>query len=161
MSRQTIKLQAIEDSFSTMRLTRPGQVQAMRHSLEAEGQLQPVIVRRLQSTYQLLDGFKRFYAGGDLKWDCLEAREVTADDIAAKALIMSYNRQGSPLIDYEEAQIVYSLNKEHLMSQEEIAGLLSRSSSWVSRRLSFIERLCDEARAQLQLGRITPTHARN
>jgi ParB/RepB/Spo0J family partition protein len=160
MSRQSIKLEAIEDTLSSMRLTRPEQVRAMRHSLESAGQLQPVIVRKLQSTYQLLDGFKRFYAGGDLKWDCLEAHEVTVDDIAAKALIMSYNQQGNPLIDYEEAQIVYSLKKEHLMSQEEIAGLLSRSSSWVSRRLSFMERLCDEARTHLQLGRITPTHAR-
>lgn len=160
MSGQSIKLEVIEDSLSSMRLTRPEQVKAMRQSMELAGQLQPVIVRKVQSTYQLLDGFKRFYAGWDLKWACLQAQEVRVDDITAKALMMSYNQQGKPLIDYEEAQIVYSLKKEHLMSQEEIAGLLSRSSSWVSRRLSFIERLCDEARTQLQLGRITPTHAR-
>ncbi len=161
MSRHSIKLEAIENSLSWMRLTRPDQVKAMRHSLELVGQLQPVIVRKLQSKYQLLDGFKRFYAGGDLNWKYLQAHEVTVDDITAKALMMSYNQQGSPLIDYEEAQIVYSLKKEHLMSQEEIAGLLSRSCSWVSRRLSFIERLVEEARTQLQLGRITPTHARD
>ncbi|MCP4140082.1 MAG: hypothetical protein GY755_07300 [Chloroflexi bacterium] len=75
-------------------------------------------------------------------------------------MILSYNQQGSSLLDYEEAQIVYSLKREHLMKQEEIATLLSRSYSWVSRRLSFIERLDEGVRAHLQLGKITPTHAR-
>lgn len=46
------------------------------------------------------------------------------------------------------------------MSQEEISGVLSRSYSWVSRRLSFIERLDEGVRTHLQLGKITPTHAR-
>ena len=84
---------------------------------------------------------------------------VEVDNVTAKAMILSYNQQGSPLLDYEEAQIVYSLKKEHLMKQEEIT-LLSKSFPWVSRRLSFIERLDDSVRTHLQLGKITPTHAR-
>lgn len=162
MHSRTVPLTAIDEGLSTMRLTRPEQVTSMQQSLGLVGQLQPVILRVCpeKDTYQLLDGFKRYYAGQALQWPGLDAHLVEVDDITAKAMILSYNQQGNALIDYEEAQIVYSLKAEHLMSQEEIASLLSRSTSWVSRRLSFIERLDEGVRGHLQLGKITPTHAR-
>ena len=156
----SIKIETIDLSLSEMRLTRPEQISGMQNSLETVGQLQAVIVRKKDSVYQMLDGFKRYYACKILKWKKLQAYVVDVDDITAKTMILSYNRQGSSLIDYEEAQIVYSLKKEHLMKQEEIAVLLSRSFSWVSRRLSLIERLDDYVRTHLRLGKITPTHAR-
>ena len=56
-------------------------------------------------------------------------------------MMLTYNQKIFSLVDYEEAQIVYSLRKDHLMGQQEIAGLLSRSISWVSRRLTLMEKL--------------------
>jgi len=155
-----INLDRIDDSLSQMRLTRPEQVKVMQNSLEVVGQLHPVIVRKKESCYQLLDGFKRYFASRDLQWQSLQARVVEVDDVTAKAMMMTYNQKTSSLVDFEEAQIVYSLNKQHLISQQEIASLLSRSLSWVSRRLSFIEKLDEVVSMHLQLGRITPTHAR-
>ena len=156
----SIEIGKIDRSFSEMRLTRPEQIAWMQNSLKAVGQLRPVVVRKEKGVYQMLDGFKRYYACQALKWEKLQAHLVEVDNVTAKAMILSYNQQGSPLLDYEEAQIVYSLKKEHLMKQEEIATLLSKSFSWVSRRLSFIERLDESVRTHLQLGKITPTHAR-
>ena len=156
----SIEIGKIDRSFSEMRLTRPEQIAWMQNSLKAVGQLRPVVVRKEKGVYQMLDGFKRYYACQALKWEKLQAHLVEVDNITAKAVISSYNQQGSLLLDYEEAQIVYSLKKEHLMKQEEIATLLSKSFSWVSRRLSFIERLDESVRTHLQLGKITPTHAR-
>jgi len=156
----SIEIGKIDRSFSEMRLTRPEQIAWMQNSLKAVGQLRPVVVRKEKGVYQMLDGFKRYYACQALKWEELQAHLVEVDNVTAKAMILSYNQQGSSLLDYEEAQIVYSLKKEHLMKQEEIATLLSKSFSWVSRRLSFIERLDESVRTHLQLGKITPTHAR-
>jgi ParB-like chromosome segregation protein Spo0J len=108
----------------------------------------------------LLDGFKRYFASEALQWEGLEGTIVEADDITAKVMMLTYNQKTSPLVDYEEAQIVYSLRKDHLMGQQEIAGLLSRSISWVSRRLGLMEKLDQQVKMHLQLGKITPTHAR-
>lgn len=47
-----------------------------------------------------------------------------------------------------------------MLGQEEIARLVRKSISWVSRRLSFIDRLDETVQAHLRLGAITPTHAR-
>jgi ParB family chromosome partitioning protein len=160
MNQQAIKPENIDERFSRFRLTTPGQVKAMQHSLESVGQLHPLLVRIDGSRYQLLDGFKRFYAARSLKWDSLQCLGVEVDDQTAKVMILTYNGQGASLADFEQAQVVYSLKKEHLLGQEEIARLLGKSISWVSRRLSFIERLDESVKVHLKLGKITPTHAR-
>jgi len=157
---KALKLDTIDTSLSVMRLNRPEQIVAMQNSLETEGQLHPIVVQKTASAYLLLDGFKRYYASVSLNLSRIQSSIVDVDSITAKSMILSYNRHNSTLTDYEEAQVVYSLKTEHLLKQEEIATLLSRSSSWVSRRLSFIERLDDCVRSHLQLGKITPTHAR-
>lgn len=160
MDQQPIKLTTLDESFSRFRLTTPGQVQAMQRSLESVGQLHPVIVRLTGARFQLLDGFKRFFASRFLQWESLQARVAEVDDVTAKVMILTYNGQGLSLVDFEQAQVVYSLKKEHLLGQEEIARLLGKSISWVSRRLSFIERLDETVKVHLKLGKITPTHAR-
>ncbi len=48
--------------------------------------------------------------------ELLHVAEV--DNITAKSMILSYKQQGSSLLDYEEAQIVYSQKREYLMEQE-------------------------------------------
>lgn len=80
MHSQSIKLEVIEDSLSAFRLTSPEQVNRMRQSLDSVGQLHPVIVRacpdpsgRKGSFYQLLDGFKRYYAFRALKKESMQA----------------------------------------------------------------------------------------
>ncbi|MGV8134999.1 MAG: ParB/RepB/Spo0J family partition protein [Mangrovibacterium sp.] len=160
MDQQAIKLANLDESFSRFRLTTPGQVQAMQRSLESVGQLHPVIVRIQGPRVQLLDGFKRFYAARLLKLESLQCQGVEVDDQTAKVMILTYNGQGASLVDFEQAQVVYSLKKEHLLGQEDIARLLGKSISWVSRRLSFIERLDESVKVHLRLGKITCTHAR-
>jgi len=157
---EKIAIEKIDDTLSVMRLTRPEQITSMQDSLHRLGQLNPVVVRTAPSGYQLLDGFKRYYASKRLGWAELRAHVVEADDVQAKTMIMTYNQQGTCLVDYEEAQIVYSLHKEHMLPQKEIASVLKYSHSWVSRRIMLIERLEEQVRSQLQLGKITPTHAR-
>jgi len=46
------------------------------------------------------------------------------------------------------------------LTQVEVAELLGRHKSWVCRRLALIEKLGPEARAELQVGLLTPTAAR-
>ena len=157
---QTISIASIDDSYSCFRLTSPSQVSAMQQSLASSGQLHPVIVCPRGSVYQLVDGFKRFHAARALQWENIDVRVLEADDVTAKVMMFVYNSHSGSLVNYEQACIVYSLSREHLLGQEEIARLVRRSISWVSRRLSFIERLDETVQTHLRLGEITSTHAR-
>jgi ParB-like chromosome segregation protein Spo0J len=60
----------------------------------------------------------------------------------------------------EEAWIIYALVREDRLSQVEVAELLGRHKSWVSRRLALLERLDPQARQDLQLGLLSPSAAR-
>lgn len=155
-----ITLDSMLDTWSGYRLHYPDRIAAMEQSLRQEGQLQPVIVRRYEAQHQLVDGFKRYYASQKLGWPSLKALVLTADEITAKCIIIRYNRKNVPLQDYEEALLIRSFYRDHGLQQEQIGKLLGRSTSWVSRRLSFINRLTERVQSQLKLGSITLSHAR-
>jgi ParB/RepB/Spo0J family partition protein len=155
-----IALESMLDTWSGYRLHCPDQIASMEQSLRREGQLQPVVVRGHEGHHQLVDGFKRYYACQNLGWSSLNALVLTADEITAKCIIIRCNRKNTPLQDYEEALVISSLHKEHSLGQERIGKLLGRSASWVSRRLSYIERLAEQVQSQLKMGAITSSHAR-
>jgi len=159
-SHQDVKLENTDTSLSGFRLIRPVQVKQMALSLERIGQLQAIVIRRGEGVYQLLDGFKRYYAAEQLGWVFLSARVLETSEAFGKAMMLSYNTDNGSLIDFEEALILYSLKHDHLMHQKEISELVGRSESWTSRRLSLIERLEDSVQTQLRMGSLTPAHAR-
>jgi len=156
-----IKMEEIDTSLRLMRLMRPQQVNDMVHSMDQFGQLQPVIVRPEGEKYQLIDGFKRYYAGTKLELEDLEANVIGVSEAIGKAMIVNYNKEANSLVEYEEALIVYSLVKDHLMEQKEIAKLLGYSRTWVCRRIAMIEKLDQVVQDELRLGAISNTQARS
>jgi DNA-binding MarR family transcriptional regulator len=85
---------------------------------------------------------------------------VEADEATAKAAIYGLNRTGSQPSELEEAWLVHALVREDGLTQVQTAELLGHHKSWVSRRLALLERLCAEAKAELRLGLLPPTLAR-
>ena len=156
----SVKLEKIGQKYSEYRLAPPEIVRSIQSSMATVGQLHPVILRKDRDAYQMVDGFKRYYAAQKLLWKRLDTTIIDIDEITAKTLILRYNQQSSRMLDYEEAKIVFSLKTEHGLKQEDISRLLLRSISWVSRRLGFIEKLNDNVQQHLQLGSITASHAR-
>lgn len=157
---KTIGLDAFDTSLSIYRLLFPGQIKMMKQSLERVGQLQPVIARQTGESYQLIDGFKRYYASEQLAQGSLLGNVLQVSESVGKAMILAYNKESSPLVDYEEGLIVCSLKNEHGMNQKEIALLTGYSPAWVCRRISLVERLDETVQSQLRLGTISAAHAR-
>lgn len=156
-----IKIEDIDTSLSAMRLMRPIQVKDMVSSLRQLGQLQPVIVRKEADQYQLIDGFKRYYAGQEIRWETLCATILEVSEVVGKSMILNYNKEAHSLVEYEEALITYSLKKDHLMGQKEISALLGYSRAWVCRRIAMIEKLDQVVQDELRLGSISNTQARS
>jgi ParB-like chromosome segregation protein Spo0J len=156
-----LRLDEIGESYGRYRLHIPELERGMMRSLESYGQLSPVVVLMQEGRCELIDGFKRLGAARKLaSMDRLLARRIEADERAAKAAIYGLNRAGGPTREIEEAWIVHALVREDGLTQVEVAELLGRHKSWVCRRLALIEKLGPEARAELQVGLLTPTAAR-
>lgn len=157
----SVSVEDIGEEFARYRVVSSQAVELMRESLERCGQIAPVVVCDLSGELELVDGFKRLHAARCLpELSELSARVIECDEQSAKAAIYVLNRAGGRIRDLEEAWIVHSLVRDDGLSQQEVAELLGRHKSWVSRRLSLVERLCPEARQDLQLGFLSTTAAR-
>ncbi|MEQ9410913.1 MAG: ParB N-terminal domain-containing protein [Fuerstiella sp.] len=158
---RAIELDQLDERFRRYRLSVPDATQAMVGSLRRYGQMSPLVVCRLEQTLVLIDGFKRLTAARSLKgFSTLTVRWIAADERSAKAALYLLNCVGRQPQELEEAWIVQALVREDGLSQVAAAELLGHHKSWVCRRLALLEKLCDDAREELQLGLLTPSMAR-
>lgn len=155
-----VPLVQIGESLSNLRITRPALEEKMRRSLEVHGQLTPVTAWLKGAKYDLADGFKRLHAARRIPhWNELSVRVITEDMIAAKQAMLTLNQPGAGLSALEEAWVIRSLIREERLHQKMVAKLLGKDQSWVSRRLSLVERLIEVAQEEMRLGLISPTMA--
>ncbi|TMA65466.1 MAG: ParB/RepB/Spo0J family partition protein [Deltaproteobacteria bacterium] len=125
----------------------PDKLAELADSIKARGLLQPIIVRRVESGYQLLAGERRFRAAQLAGLDKLPALIRAADDPLEVALIENLQREDlSPL---EEAEGLALLIERHGYSHREVAELLGKSRPYVSNTLA-LTRLPDAVKADLR-----------
>lgn len=161
VAEQELRAEEINEGYSSLRLINPRAEKQMRASLERFGQMSPVVVcRGLEGGYELVDGFKRLRASRELGWATLRARVLQMGARAAKAAVLCLNWVSQSVSNLEEGWVVHALCREDGLTQVEVGALLGRERSWVSRRLSLVERLSDEVQSQLRLGLITGTVGR-
>ncbi len=157
---QPVAIADLGERYRRYRLSDPAAEEAMARSLRRYGQLTPVVACLRDGRPELLDGFKRRAAAALLPWPTLSVRPITADEPQAKAAIYGLNCLGSRPQPLEEAWIVHALVREDGLTQVQAAELLGQHKSWVCRRLALLERLADEAKAELRLGLLAPSLAR-
>jgi ParB/RepB/Spo0J family partition protein len=149
----SLSLQRIGERFAPLRIADPVAERAMLNSMQKYGQQTPVVVCRIEeNSHELLDGFKRLRAGRQMGLKELSVRLLDVSLRACKAAMLHLNRVGRTISGLEESLVVHSLCHEDGLNQVEIASLLGRHKSWVCRKLSLIERLCDEAKESIRLG---------
>ncbi len=156
-----LALADVGEHFARYRLRSPAMERALEASLRRYGQISPVVVFRWHDRYELVDGFKRLAAARAVREvSSLWARVIEADERSAKAALYSLNRISGKPSELEEAWIVHALVRDDGLLQVEVAELLGRHKSWVCRRLALIERLEEAAQAELKVGLLSPTCAR-
>jgi ParB-like chromosome segregation protein Spo0J len=156
-----VRLEELGDQFRRYRLRQPQAVAAMAESLRRWGQCAPIVATVREEKPQVLDGFTRWEAAGQVReMTTLSVRLIDVDDRHAKAAVYGLNQTGRRSHELEEAWIVRALVREDGMSQPEVAELLGRHKSWVCRRLALLEKLSTDVRQDLEVGLLNPTAAR-
>jgi len=152
-----LPIAAIGTHYGRLRIIKPSAEAVMMKSIKKYGQLTPIVVSPAQGdVYELIDGFKRLRAAGRVKEiRVLKATLLNTGIHASKAAMLQLNSNNGGVSDMEEAMIVHSLHREDGLSQIEIGVLLNRHKSWVSRRISLIEQLCEEVKEDIKLGLIS------
>ena len=134
-----VRLDELGDQFRRYRLRVPQAVVAMAQSLRRWGQCAPIVATVREEKPQILDGFTRWEAAGQVRgMTTLSVRLIDVDDRRAKAAIHGLNQTGRRPHELEEAWIVRALVREDGLTQPEVAELLGRHKSWVCRRLALL-----------------------
>lgn len=128
-------------------------------SIRQHGVLQPLLVRRKGSGYEIVAGERRYQAARAAGLDEVPVvvREISDDDVLELALIE--NLQRSDLTPLEEARGYRQLIDEKGLTQEALAGILSKSRSAITNTLRLLD-LPEEVQEMVEDGRITAGHAR-
>ncbi|MFW5699890.1 MAG: ParB/RepB/Spo0J family partition protein [Bacteroidota bacterium] len=155
-----IPLEKFDLSLAGMRIINPEWVLRIQGSMYLNGQLQPVVVRVHEGKYQVIDGIKRVYAATELVMETLECYVLDVDLKQAKLLVLSYNRPHQSMDAWEEAMVLEDLLKRHETDQQSLSKLTGYSRSWVSRRLSLINKIDERVVSEIKMGAIKSSQAR-
>jgi len=128
-------------------------------SIKANGVLQPIIVRRSGSAYQIIAGERRWRAAqkADLMSIPAIIRDATDQDMLKLALIENLQRQD--LNPIEEAHAYKALIEEHGLIQEILAHHVGKDRSTIANTIRLLG-LPDDVQAHVSRGTITMGHAR-
>jgi ParB/RepB/Spo0J family partition protein len=152
---EELLISEIGQRYGAYRIVNPRADAAMVKSIREYGQISPVVCVKRKDGYELIDGFKRFRACRSLNQMRLRARTMEVSGRVCKAAMIQLNWSGRSINEMEEALILQSLHREDGLTQSEIAVLVGRDKSWVSRRISLIERLSEEVHEDIGLGLIS------
>lgn len=128
-------------------------------SIKQNGILQPILVRKVGSAYEIVAGERRYQAAqaAGLTEVPVVIREISDEDVFKLALIE--NLQRSDLTPLEEARGYRQLIKEKGLTQEELAKALSKSRSAITNTLRLLD-LPEEVQELVDDGSLSAGHAR-
>lgn len=156
----TLKItQIVPNKDQPRKLFKEAELSELSDSIKQNGILQPLLVRKKGTKYEIVAGERRYQAA---KLAGLEEVPVIIKDISDAEvfkLALIENLQRADLSPLEEARGYKQLIKERSLTQDEVAKLVSKSRSAVTNTLRLLD-LPEEVQQFVEDGLITAGHAR-
>jgi ParB family transcriptional regulator, chromosome partitioning protein len=134
-------------------------IEELSRSIKANGVIQPIVVRKSDTGYEIIAGERRWRASqraGLLKVPVV-VRDVPDDRLLAVALIENIQRED--LNPIEEAQAYRRLSDDYHLTQDQIAEAVGKDRSSVANFMRLLK-LPREIREDLGAGALSMGHAR-
>ena len=135
------------------------EIEELAQSIQKNGLLQPILVRKKDDKYQIIAGERRWQACKHAGLTKIPVRIKEASDFEAIMLATVENIQRSDLNPIEEAYAYRRMMERGNMTQSEVAQTVSKGRSTIANALRLLE-LPEEAQQLLYEEKITAGHAR-
>jgi len=135
------------------------EIKQLAESIRENGQIAPIVVRKIDDNYELIVGERRWRATQLLKKETINAVVIEADEKTSAVLSIVENVQREDLNSMEEAESLERLIKEFDMSHEDVAKYISKSRTHVTNIIRLND-LSDFVKEQLRENNISMGHAR-
>ncbi|MFG0320448.1 MAG: ParB/RepB/Spo0J family partition protein [Planctomycetota bacterium JB042] len=157
---QSIPLESVKPNPSQPRREfDEGALEELRASIEQDGLLQPIVVRRVAEGFEIIAGERRFRACQRLGMNRIPALIRTAEEDQRLVQALVENVQRSDLNAIEEARAYRQLLDEFGLTHEEVAKRVGKNRSTVTNALRLLD-LPDSALDEVSRGTLSAGHAR-
>ncbi len=134
-------------------------IRELADSIRAAGPLQPIVVRKRQTPYELTAGERRRRAFQLHEIKCSPARLIDATDASSAALSLIENLQREGLNPIEEALGYASLMRDFDLTQEATAERMGKSRAAIANALRLLS-LDRDIQGYLSKGLLSTGHAK-
>lgn len=135
------------------------EIKQLADSINENGQISPIVVRKMGEKFELIVGERRWRATQLLKKNTIDAVIIDADEKTSAVLSIVENVQREDLNSMDEAESLLRLVNEFGMSHDDVSKYISKSRTHVTNLIRLNE-LSDYGKEQLRMGIITMGHAR-
>lgn len=158
---EEIEIERIKpNKFQPRRAFDPHKIEELTTSIKEKGVVQPIIVRRSDSGYELVAGARRLMAANiaGLKRIPAIIKEIKDNELLEIALIENIQRQD--LNPIEEAQAYHELIDCFGLTHEEIAARVGKDRASVTNSIRLLQ-LPSKIQEWVEEGKISSGHARS
>ncbi len=141
------------------KIFRQESLEELAESIRRHGILQPLSVRRVGTSYELIAGERRLRAGQMAGLTEIPCIIMSMDDQESGMAALVENLQRQDLDFIEEARGICLLMDKFSMSQEQVAKLLGKSQSAVANKLRILRHSAQVLQA-IREAELTERHAR-
>lgn len=134
-------------------------LEELSRTIRTHGMIQPIVVRRTGSGYELVAGERRWRAAQRLGLEYVPAIVRNMTDAQAASVALIENLQREELTPIEEATAYQRLLELHHLTQESLAQRLGKSQSTIANKLRLLQ-LTEEVQQALKMRLFTERHAR-
>jgi len=135
-------------------------MEELRKSVKEKGIIQPITVRAIGDSYELIAGERRLRAARDVGLKTIPAYIIPVDtDVELVELALIENLQREDLNPIEEANAYHVLANAFNLSHEEIARRVGKDRSTITNSLRLLN-LPEQIKNDLRNGVLTQGHAR-
>ena len=135
------------------------ELEELSESIRENGVLQPLLVRKVGKTYQIIAGERRYQASKIAGLEEVPVIIKDVDDQKVMELALIENLQRSDLNPIEEAKGYRQLIKVSGMTQEALSKAVSKSRSAITNSLRLLD-LPEQVQDMMFEGKLTAGHAR-
>ena len=115
------------------------EIKQLADSINENGQISPIVVRKMGEKFELIVGERRWRATQLLKKDTIDAVIIDADEKTSAVLSIVENVQREDLNSMEEAESLLRLVSEFGMSHDDVSKYISKSRTHVTNLIRLNE----------------------
>lgn len=158
--KKTVRMAEIEPNRSQPRKNFSEEsIAALADSIQQYGILQPILVRPMGGSYQIVAGERRWRAARMLGLDEVPVIIKELSDLETMQIALIENLQRENLNPIEEAMGYKELMEQYGMTQESVSKTVGRSRSTVANSLRLLQ-LDEEIQAYIESGELSSGHAK-